>query len=283
MKSILLPTDFSDNSWNAIKYAVQLYKNENCVFHLYNAYTPVIYNVEYLLIAPAQFGLGDSVRHTSQQSLERMVSRITEEFGDIPNHKYETVARFDTLVSGIKEIIEERNIELVVMGTKGATGAKEILFGSNTVQVFKNIKCPILAIPSDYKYESPTEILFPTDLEVNYINTDINIIKELSLLHYSRIHILHVSSGIDLSEKQKMGQEQIERLFKETTYLFHNIENADIPDAIAEFQIKRKIDFLTMINNKHSIFENLFFKNTINQIGFHLEIPFLVIPSGKLI
>ena len=283
MKSILLPTDFSYNSWNAIKYAIQLYKNENCVFHLYNAYTPVIYNVEYVLVAPAQFGLGDSVRHSSQQSLDKMLGRISDEFGDIPNHKYEAVARFDTLVAGIKEIIEERNINLVVMGTKGATGAKEILFGSNTVQVFKNIKCPILAIPSDYNYESPTEILFPTDLEVNYLNTDINLIKELSLLHHSRVHVLHVSSGNELSENQNASQLQLENLFKETAYLFHNIENADIPEAIAEFQIKRKIDFLTMINNKHSIFENLFFKNTINQIGFHLEIPFLVIPSKKLI
>lgn len=282
MTSILLPTDFSDNSWNAIKYAIQLYKDEECVFHLYNAYTPVVYNVEYLLVAPAQFGLGDAVRHTSQESLKNMVSRISKEFGVTKNHKFETVARFDSLISGIKEVIEERHIDLVVMGTKGATGAKEILFGSNTVQVFKNIKCPILAIPSEYDYEAPREVLFPTDLEVNYQITKISLIKKLADWHQSRVHVLHVSSGSELSATQKTNQLQLENFFKETTVVFHNVANKHIPDAIAEFQVKHKINFLVMINNKHSIFENLFFKNTINQIGFHLEIPFLVIPSGNL-
>lgn len=282
MTSILLPTDFSDNSWNAIKYAIQLYKDEECVFHLYNAYTPVVYNVEYLLVAPAQFGLGDAVRHTSQESLKHFVDRISKEFGVNKNHKFETVARFDSLISGIKEVIEERHIDLVVMGTKGATGAKEILFGSNTVQVFKNIKCPILAIPSEYDYEAPREVLFPTDLEVNYEITKINLIKELADWHQSRVHVLHVSSGNELSATQKTNQLQLENFFKETTFEFHNVANKHIPDAIAEFQVKHKINLLAMINNKHSISENLFFKNTINQIGFHLNIPFLVIPSGKM-
>ena len=49
MKNILLPTDFSENSWNAIKYALQLFKTETCKFYLLNAYTPIIYDVEYVL------------------------------------------------------------------------------------------------------------------------------------------------------------------------------------------------------------------------------------------
>ena len=65
MKNILLPTDFSDNSWNAIKYAFNLFKNEKCKYYLLNTYTPKVYHVEYVLVAPAQFGLGDAMRETS--------------------------------------------------------------------------------------------------------------------------------------------------------------------------------------------------------------------------
>ena len=68
MKHILLPTDFSDNSWNAITYAIQLFKDEACVFFILNTYTPIIYNVEYVLGYPAQFGLGDAIRSTSQKN-----------------------------------------------------------------------------------------------------------------------------------------------------------------------------------------------------------------------
>ncbi len=278
MKHILLPTDFSDNSWNAIKYAVQLYKDEKCTLHLFNAYIPIIYHVEYVLIYPAQFGMGDGMREASLESLNKLVNRISKEFGDNPNHKFETIARFDALISGVKELIDELQIDLVIMGTKGATGAQEILFGSNTVQMFKEVKCPILAIPSDFDYESPLEILFPTDLEVDYKKLPITLLNELADLHNPRINVMHVSTGCDLTESQEKNKLELESIFKSTSYLFHDIEMMDIKEAINKFQIKAKINLLVMINNKHSFFENLFFKSTIHQIGFHLNIPFLVIP-----
>jgi len=279
MKNILLPTDFSDNSWNAIKYAVELYKDVECTFHLFNAYTPVIYHVEYVLINPAQFGLGDSVRDGAQEGLVKLNTRILKEFGDNSNHKFERIARFDTLVSGIKELIVERHIDLIVMGTKGATGAKGVLFGSNTVQVFKEIKCPILAIPSNYGYEAPHEILFPTDLEVNYHTSHLHLLLEIAVSHHARVNAMHVSTGYELTEEQQNNKQQLETMFNCAAFLYHDVRDMEIVDAINEFQIKHKINLLAMINNKHSFFENLFFKNTINQIGFNLSVPFLVIQS----
>ena len=281
MISILLPTDFSGNSWNAIKYALQLYKNELCTFHVFHAYTPIIYNIDYMLMAPAQFGLNDPIEYAAKESLGKLVKKIATEFGPNPNHTFHTIARFDTLVSGVKDLIEELKIHLIVMGTKGATGAKEVLFGSNTVQVFNSITCPILAIPSLYEYDTPLEILFPTDLEINFENVHLDLLKALVLLHNSRINVLHVSHDEGLTAAQFQNQGQLALFFEGTAYLFHDVGNMDVPDAINNFQIKHKINLLAMVNNKHSIFENIFFKNTIHQIGFHLNIPFLVIPNLK--
>lgn len=275
MKNILLPTDFSDNSWNAIKYGIKLYKDDECTFHLLNTYIPVIYHAEYMM----QFDLGDAIREVSVQGLKRSMSRISKEFKNNPNHRFEMISRFDTLVLGIKELIDELHIDLIVMGTKGATGAKEVLLGSNTVQVFKNIKCPILAIPSDFEYESPLEILFPTDLNVDYQKTSLDLLVAIAVTHHSRINAMHVLTGYDLTEAQENHKKVLENMFKSTAYLFHDVESMEVVEAITKFQAKHRINMLAMINNKHSFFENLFFKNTINQIGFHLNIPFLVIPS----
>lgn len=279
MKHILLPTDFSENSWNAIKYAIQLFKNDICTFHLLNTYTPVIYNVEYVLGYPAQFGLGDAIRNTSQENLNELVEKISETFEDNPNHKFRTLARFDTLISGIKEFLLETNTHLIVMGTKGATGAKEVLFGSNTVHVFKEIKCPVLAIPSDFDFERPHEILFPTDLEIDYNTFQIEILKQIAIANNTRVNALYVSEGNDLTFKQINNQLALETQFQDASYLFHHFESMNVTDAINHFQIKSKINLLAMANNKHSFFENLFFKSKLNQIGFHLKVPFLVIPS----
>lgn len=279
MKQILLPTDFSENSWNAISYAIQLYKDEECIFHILNAYTPVIYHVEYVLGSPAKFGLGDAIRETSQGNLDNLVSKIINEFGENVKHKFETYSRFDTLMSGIKEFVDIYEVDLIVMGTKGATGAQEVLFGSNTVHVFKNIKCPVLAIPSDFSFEAPHEILFPTDLKAIYKHSNLKILKDIALSNNSRVNLMHVLSGYDLTDKQERSKNKLESIFKNSAYLFHNVKTMNIVEAINAFQVKHKINLLVMINNKHSFFENLFFKNTINQIGFHLNVPFLVMPS----
>ena len=282
MKHILLPTDFSDNSWNAIKYAITLFKDEKCVFHLLNTYTPIIYNVEYVLGYPAQFGLGDAIRNTSQENLKELEERIAKEFPNNPNHKFESLARFDTLISGIKEFMQKHKTHLIVMGTKGATGAKEILFGSNTVNVFKEIKCPVLAIPSNFDYENPHEVLFPTDLEINYNNVNLNLLKEIAKNHNSRINAMHVSTGYDLTEAQLKNKEELELIFKDISYLYHELKTMNVGEAINKFQIKAKINLLVMINNKHSFFENIFFKSKLSHIGFHLNVPFLVIPSTQI-
>jgi nucleotide-binding universal stress UspA family protein len=281
MKHILLPTDFSDNSWNAIKYAIKLFKNEECVFHLLNTYTPIIYHVEYVLGYPAQFGLGDSIRNTSQENLKELVVRIEEEFPNNTKHKFETIARFDTLISGIKEFMEKHMTHVIVMGTKGATGAKEVLFGSNTVHVFKEIKCPVIAIPSDFEFENPHEVLFPTDLEVNYKDTQLNLLKEIAISHNSRVNAMHVETGYELTEMQISNKLELESMFKNVSFLFHELKSKSVAEAINEFQIKAKINLLVMINNKRSFFENLFFQSKLKQIGFHLNIPFLVIPSNQ--
>ena len=280
MKKILLPTDFSDNSWNAIKYALQLFKEETCTFYLLNTYTPIVYHVEYVMVSPSQFGLADAIRESSIKGLDTIEKQIKETFNN-PKHSFKKRASFNTLILEIKELVEEKGIDYVIMGTKGATGAKEVLFGSNTVQVFKHVKCPVLAVPDEFEFEAPKDILFPTDYEINYQDKQIKPIVEIAKLFTSRINVLHVSYGTDLLDEQEQNKAKLETYFKKVAHLFHEVSKQDVTDAITNFQQKARINLLIMINNKHSFFENLFFKSTINQIGFHLKIPFLVIPSDK--
>lgn len=278
-KRILLPTDFSDNSWNAISYAVQLFAEESCVFYLLNTYTPVIYHVEYVLVNPAQFGMNDPIRENSERCLQTFSDRITDEYSN-PLHSVESISAFNTLIPEIKEIVEQKEIDLIVMGTKGATGAKEVLFGSNTVHVFKAVNCPVLAVPEDFSYEAPQEILFPTDLEVEYSEEQLKVVKAMAKSTHARIHLIHVLEGEDLKPVQENNKKALLDQLADCSTLFHELEDHSVPEAISDFQQRAKINLLVMINNKHSFFENLFFRPTINQIGFHLNVPFLVIPAG---
>lgn len=278
MKHILLPTDFSDNSWNAVKYAVQFYKDETCTFNLINTYRPLIYSPDHFLGYVSQFSFDEAIKESSREGLEEFLKKIADTFGDNPKHTFKIHSIFDSLVLGIKGFMSKNRVDLIIMGTQGATGAKEVLFGSNAVNVFKEIKTPTLSIPSGFEYEKPLEILFPTDLEVDYNTFQMEILKKIVITHNSRMNTLHVSSN-DLTDFQNKKKVELEAQFKDIPFLFHLHKGKNVLAAIDEFQMKSKINLLVMLNNKHSFFENLFFKSNIDQIGFHLKGPFLVIPS----
>ena len=278
MKRILLPTDFSDNSWNAIKYALQLFKNEACNITLLNTYTPLIYQVEYMQFDSDKFGLVHSMADASETGLDEMIQKIQNEFNN-PKHTFSKISSFNTLTTEINELYKGKIMDMIVMGTKGATGLRELLFGTNTVHLIKNARCPILAIPSSYSFETPYEILFPSDYEVDFQVKHIQPIIDLASSFQSRIRVLNASRGYDLSIEQEKSRQKLESYFKDVSCSFHSVSSQNVQEAITSFQLTRSINLLVMIKNKHSFFENLFFKSVINQIGFHLNVPFLVIPS----
>lgn len=279
MKKILLPTDFSENAYNAIKYALQLFEKEECLFYLLNTYTPVLYDNEYLVYNAAQPTLTEIYSKNSMQGLERVLRRIKSNFRN-ERHTFEKISSFNLLNDEIKELVAEKEIDLVVMGTQGATGAQEILFGTHTVHAIKKTRCPLLAIPSHYEYKPPKDILFPTDYEAE-IPEVIKVLKELTDLHASTVHILHVYFGLELSPEQINRKKSLGRTFKNNGHHFYSISEKSVTRAIYDFQEENEVDMLAMVNNKKSFFENLLFMPVVNEIGFNVKVPFLVMPSPK--
>ena len=280
MKKILLPTDFSDNAYNAIKYAVELFKNEECIFYLLNTYTPVLYDTEYILYSPSPLSLDEIYKNNSLKGLAKVEKQIKK---DLPNskHQWEIVSSFNMLKDEIKEQVKEKEIDLVVMGTQGASGAEMILFGTHTVHAIKKATCPLLAIPSGFEFKTLNNILFPTDFDLEFTDKHLKFLKELSLEQGSKLHILNVIFGVPLEAKQEKSKKILVNYFENIPHTFYSLEKGSVPEAIDDFQKNNPVELLVMINNKHSFFENLLFRPVVNEIGFHIKIPFLVIPSGK--
>ncbi|MCM4173360.1 universal stress protein [Arenibacter sp. TNZ] len=277
MKNILIPTDFSDNAYRAISYAVRLLKNEDCSFYLLHTYTPAIYQSEYLLHSPGQLGLGDIYRADSETRLEELKSKIISNYNN-PRHQFITQSAFSVLMEAIDEIVERKKIDLIIMGTQGATGAKEIFLGSSTVHTIKRAKCPVLAIPFAYEYETPKSILFPTDYEIDYSLALLREVLLISEIHKSTIDIMHVCTSYELTDKQERNKKKLNALLSKTEHRFHELPDQGVIEAINNIQSEQHAQLLVMVKNKHSFLENLFLKPVINQIGFHTSIPFLVLP-----
>ncbi|AUC81155.1 universal stress protein [Lacinutrix sp. Bg11-31] len=282
MKRILLPTDFSDNASSAISYAVQLFKDIECKFYFLHAYTPTAIYAGNIADSYAALKIFEIEKENINLNFKKTEESIKKEFSN-NKHTFTSISAFNLLVPEMKELIEENDIDLVIMGTKGATGAKEIFLGSNTMYAIKKIKCPVIAVPSGYKYQQPKEILFPTDYKVEKSNRYLEFVREICSLHGSKLHFLNAYYHVPLEENQKRVKVFLDAFFIDNVHEFHLGEDQDLIDVIETFQINKKINFLVMIHNKHSFFENLLFKPIINKMVYHTNVPFLVIPSEERI
>ena len=277
MKRIILPTDFSDNSINAIRYAMNLFKDLECTFYLMNTYTPAIYQTEYVLHSPGQIGLGDVYQSESIDQLEELEKQLKQEFNN-PKHQIMTHSAFNILVDEVVSMTENEEANLVIMGTQGASGAKEIFLGTHTVHVIKKSKCPVIAIPADFEFESPKSVLFPTDFEVEYRGEEMEEFVSMLRQHESFVHVIHISTGFGLTDLQVENKNKLSNLLSDIPHKFYDLPGQEIIEGINNFQKEFDVQMLVMIQNKHTFLERLFIEPIIKKIGFHVTIPFMVMP-----
>ncbi len=277
MLSILLPTDFSENSKNAITYALELYKNEDCKFYFLHCYPPVIFSYEYQ-IEKGLIGkdIHKILQEESKERLYEFALSLMRKHGMEQEFEVEVVKGF--LPDRISRAVSDNNIDLIVMGTKGETDSDRIIFGSNTTQIINKRCCPVITVPDDYKFAGLENILFPSDLNLAFKHKHFQPILKILELHKSNIKVLHITMQ-ELTSLQKIHKEFIKETFTDYKTTYDILEEKNIADVVYDYQQEHKSELLVMINNKHSFFENLFFKPTISKIAMHLQTPFMVIPA----
>ncbi len=157
MKNILIPTDFSNNAYNALYYATRLFKNEPCKFYILNTFDAEPHIITSRIESDKESSTYKDLKNQSQERLTETFHSIVRDTEDF-DHTFETVVSSKELLEALKESIKSKNIDLIVMGTKGATGAKGFFIGSNTSNTIQKIKdCPVLAVPDEFYFEESQE------------------------------------------------------------------------------------------------------------------------------
>ncbi|MFT4832813.1 MAG: nucleotide-binding universal stress UspA family protein [Psychroserpens sp.] len=281
MKNILIATDFSEDAWNAAKYAIELYKDMDCVFYLLNTYTPAKASGSFMAEALEGHDLEDVIKTNSENGLNRVVELINESF-KYPNHSFKTISSFNLLVAAIKEIVNREKIDLIVTGAKGTTGLEEVFMGSNTVQIIKSVKnCPVLAIPKDFHFSALSEIAFATDFNRFYTISELLPLVEMAKAFKATIRIVHVQYKIkELTEIQQFNLNMLCKYLNGVEHSIHTItELNSVSKTLEAFSEDLDIHLLAMLNYQHSLMENLTKEPIVNRLVFHSNIPLLVIPE----
>jgi len=277
MKNILIPTDFSDNAWNALVYATQLLKKKKCIFYMLHVH-PI-----------TKYSDGNVEMHMSSEELEKMLLKESEEnlkklrkkIERLPlnvKHTFHTQANYNFITDRIKSEVSKKNIDLIIMGTKGASGLKSVSIGSTTGSVMTKVKCPVLAVPENAEYSKPKEIAFPTDYNLNYDAKVLDGIKEFALMNKSTVRFLYISkAGEELTNDQKKNQEFLGEYFREIEYSFHKVTGKRLETAVQCFTESRDIDIIVMVAKNLNFLQRILFKPRVEKISYHIKIPFLLL------
>jgi nucleotide-binding universal stress UspA family protein len=276
-KRILLPTDFSKNAWNAIKYASELYKTESVVFFILNAFKVESYDIESVFVAKPGDKEYDEALEQAEKEL-RKVLKMIELKKAYPNHTYFSMSIFDTPLEAIKEAVELKDIDLVVMGTKGSTDEKSVIYGSNAIDVMEKVRnCPVLAIPNIAKYTEPKEIVFPTSFKTHFKRRELKYLYEIAKITNSVVRILHINTENHLTDLQKQNKDLLEEFLDGIDYSFKWLDNVNVNTGLEEFVRRRGSDIIVFINKKHTFFDSIFSRPLVKDLGASSQIPVLVL------
>lgn len=285
MQQILLPTDFSADSLNALKYALEIadhFKGEVTILHAFE--TP--------LLAPSMTttGAGVSVellkiaqeRDEDQYELyKEKVAIVQEAIGksDIPvRFKYSDGLAVDQIVAESKT----GQYDLIAMNTEGADGIGRWLHGSHAAAVVQRASIPVMVVPDEARFKPIERMAFATNfehLDDNYVNTLVDWIVKLGAeLHF--IHVANKKQYIDLDQYHNM--EEIKTIAdKYDNIKFRILYDDDVLDQLEDYAEDNAIDLMAMVTERLPFYKRLFNPSLTKQMTFETEIPLLVFHADQ--
>lgn len=269
MKTILVPTDFSSNANNALKYANAFAQATNNKIVLLHAYIPIL-------------GKDNSIPGIIAEETARIKKESQKNLENLCN-KYVKVSCDELLTIGdpidkILDVSQKSKFNLIIMGTHGASGLRQLLFGSNTSDVISKSIVPVLAIPQRYRFKKIDTIIYASDLNntFNELKHIIPIAKQLD----ATIEILNLNYGYNKTDDEK---QTIEKEIKSLSYKKIKFieQKANLEQTMAEqlkkYLVKHKPQILVMFPEEKSWFDKIFISSKTEEMANQLKLPLLSI------
>ncbi|MDH5414983.1 MAG: universal stress protein, partial [Flavobacteriaceae bacterium] len=193
-------------------------------------------------------------------------------------YTFDVICDYDAFISAVNQTVKLKSIDLIVMGTNGATGAKEVIFGSNTISVIRNVDRPVLVIPQKYKFRKPKRILFATEYDELFVEKSLRPLTYILSNYSAELEILMIEN-IKSVEQNRDKKEKIDEFYKGTKHNFYTISDVSADIAIGSFVQINNVDLVAKIINKESFFKRLLSKSSMSELTYKTKVPLLIMHS----
>ena len=273
MKKILVPTDRSENAWHALNYALKLYAGEEIEFILFQSFDIPTYAAD-MPVPINDLGADELLR-----ILNKDAASYSDRFKE-SKFTFSTKVVSGSLSFNVEEVVEELGIDLIVMGTKGASGLAAAIIGSNTADVIQAAVCPVLAVPESAKVILPRQILFASDNKGLSSASVVDRLMEIAKDTSAHVHLMNVlDEGKMTSVEEAVAGLKLDHLLKSVPHSFHFENSDDKASAIEEYLNKHNIDMLAVVPRRNNFFDAIFHRSVTRKLTLHTKVPLLAMPD----
>lgn len=275
MKTIVHATDMSANSAPALRYAYEISKRADADLIVLNIFDiPTAWNTptDPVLIA-------DIEKEAIRKKVKALKDFCAAELDDDAESEFISyiAKENNSITGGIQLACDEKDADLLIVGTKGASTIREIFMGSTSRNLINDSETPVLCVPAECKYEEFKKILYATDLEDEDILA-LSKLSEITDLYDSRTYVIHI-----MNDKASTTFDQLksfEEKFKAAdinAYMVYSIDGIDNTyQYLSDYIKENKIDMVVMLEHeKRNFFERWFNPDLVKRMELHSSIPLL--------
>lgn len=278
MKRILVPVDFSTTSIKAFRYAVEIASKSGGNIILYHLYTPA---------KSTTVGVFENVRAYNQQleinnlkRLQRLNKRVLSEGIDV---SVSTIVGRPPVVNNILGFAEHNQIDMIVMGTQGASGLKRVTVGSVAAKIITKSDIPVLLVPEKFEMAPLEKIVFTTTFQ----RTDkkaLPLVFKIASLYDAVVTFVNLRdpyNQFDTTEEDNFDTYaySLQREFNDSRIQFKQLKTTSIVKTMENLHKEIPYDLLVMARRKMGFLNRFFQKSFTKKMAYITKQPLLVIPE----
>ena len=278
MKKILFPTDFSDNSLHAAKYAVLLaeqFKAEIIFLNIYSIPVFTEYQVPYDIV-----NLDQMDRENTDNNLSDFVKKLTHST-KFPKDKTAQMIKSGSISDNILEVAEKEKVDMIAMGTSGTSNIIERWLGTNAQKIVETANIPVWVIPSKAKLIHPTSILYAADFKEDEVEATHKMLEFVTPLNViCKVVHIHEYYELDVGHAVKNTTKKLEEEFQFNDVTFKDLNRDDVVKGLETYIETNKTDVLAMATYEKSFFEKFFITSISDHFIQKADLPMLTFRKG---
>lgn len=282
MKTILFPTDLSDAANRAYIYALHLAaKLDARLFTLHVYQRPEIRGASHLPRMLDEFYKEfDLYEFEDYKGSIPQLDRLAEEKGLGHIEATHLLEEGDT-VNTILEVARREQADLIVMGTTGARGLKEIFIGSVAGEVLENAPCPVLTVPEQANFDGKVDRIAISMAFLPEDERTLDMTLALAAPFQAEVHCIHIDLAHTENHNHRMDALRQKYAHHERIF-FHIVGGVDFLPAMTTFLQERQIDWVAVIAHKRTFWQELFHYSKAKAMSYHSHTPTLSFPEGMV-